>query len=351
MKSTAPTTVVRRIDAEGNQREAVDAASGEFNAILATEGEASDGHILLMRGLKLPESMPLMLSHSTDSFAAPLTVLGTVGNFRKRNGQLHTRGKILLDDGGEEGLDFRKDITAMVNAGGLPAMSIRWDTEKSERRINLPKDNPHHVDASKTSTEDPRYWGHVITKSTGREGSIVALPADAGAVIQRAAESTSESSTALLTTIGRELERDAGIAQEVLESFERISTAIRESREAGIGDDDIAAFIAEDLEADPDDLCRFDYTDSDGSQQPAYLPRAAWEQLRGESLREHQAATAALQEAKRESVKPKREEAPKPVPDESDQSAELLRVVAEVPRMLERKLDDVLYRKLGRIPK
>jgi hypothetical protein len=353
MEERTPATVERTIGAEQCQRQAVDAATGEFKAVLATEGEASDGHILLMRGLEVPESMPLMFHHAAEGMDGSLRTLGTLGSFKKRSGALHATGRILVDDGEGEGLAFRRDVAAMVNAGGLPSMSIRWDTRKSVRRINLPKDNPHHVDAGKTPTDDPRYWGHLIEKSVAREGSIVALPADSGAMIERAAESASEESSAALVAMARELE--LGMNTEALErvdaAYDALHDAIDALRSLGVTDDQIAPLIAGDISAD--DLVPYSYTDEGGSSQSGYIPRGLRDSMQGESLRMYREAARLHDEAKRESVEPQSSEPEILIVRQSNRrEREALRELsAEVPKMFAKGIGDLLYKKLGRVPK
>lgn len=56
------------------ERGEIDPETGEFPMILATEGEASDGDILSIKGARFGESAPLQTSHRND----PTATLGTV---------------------------------------------------------------------------------------------------------------------------------------------------------------------------------------------------------------------------------------------------------------------------------
>jgi hypothetical protein len=350
MEEQTPGTIERQIGPDQNERQAVDAATGEFRAVLATEGEASDGHILLMRGLDVPESMPLMFHPAPEGMDGSLRTLGTLGSFKKRSGKLHTVGRILVDDGEGDGLAFRRDVAAMVNAGGLPSMSIRWDTKKSTRRINLAKDNPFFVDAGKTDRDDPRYWGHLIEKSVGREGSIVALPADTGAMIERAAESTSEASAAYLTSVARELESDteAEAAARVDEAFDALHNAIEVLRVLGVTDDQIAPLIAGDISAS--DLVPYTYTDDGGSQQSGYVPRGLRDHMQGESLRMYHEASRLCDRASRASEEPQPKQEPASVPVEvRNDTAAIANALERFPRLLAGEAERVLRHALGRV--
>jgi hypothetical protein len=356
-REQAPTSVVR-IN-EHTERAAVDAATGEFNAILATEGEASDGHILSMRGLDMPDEIPMLFVH--DGQRMPL---GTLDSFKKRAGALHARGRILVDDGKGTELDFRQDVAAMVNAGGLPAMSIRWDTVKSTRRINLAKNHQHFVDATKVGPDDPRYYGHLIEKSKGREGSVVPLGADSGAFIMRAAEATSPESRVLLESIGRELEHNVESA-EVNQIHTDLKLGIARLSELGFHDSHIASLIADELM--PCDLKRFDYTDEGGSLHSAFVSRDAWDHLQGESQRRlSEALRLTTEAAERESVEPeiviKYEVSPLVRLEQRTREDTLHKRIRElekdlrvargsIPALIKEACGKLLYDMTGRIPK
>ena len=60
--------------------ESINLKTGEFPMTLATEGEATDGHILSIRGGQLPESLPLQISHAND----PQATLGETAGIKSR---------------------------------------------------------------------------------------------------------------------------------------------------------------------------------------------------------------------------------------------------------------------------
>lgn len=161
----------------------VDAEAGEFSAILATSGEASDGHILNVRGIETPDGLPMQIDHS-------MSALGTLGSLRgfeiaSQRGQpdeLRTRGKIRLTGDGAQ-LALRRDVLDAIDAGDINAMSLRWEGVEVSDRTALPKDHPAHVPRN---DPDPRKrYGLYFEQSRALEGSLVAIPADRGALIQR----------------------------------------------------------------------------------------------------------------------------------------------------------------------
>jgi hypothetical protein len=56
----------------------IDLDTGTFTMTLASEGEASDGDILSIKGGQIPERMPMLTSHWND----PSAQLGSITNPR-----------------------------------------------------------------------------------------------------------------------------------------------------------------------------------------------------------------------------------------------------------------------------
>jgi hypothetical protein len=161
---------------------------GTFHMTLATEGEASDGHILSIKGGQIPERMPLLTSHWND----PLGQLGSITNPQKmlKDSPPRLRAIGQIEMNGPKS-DVRRDLAYMIAKGHVNAVSVRWDEipGKSIRRVNLPSDHPYYVDSEATG---PERWGMFFEEWIAREGSIVALGADMGAVIGRADETEGE---------------------------------------------------------------------------------------------------------------------------------------------------------------
>ena len=58
---------------------AIDTDTGEFDMVMASEGEATDGHIVSIAGLEFPSEFPLQLDHNRSTSAN----LGNVTNMRR----------------------------------------------------------------------------------------------------------------------------------------------------------------------------------------------------------------------------------------------------------------------------
>lgn len=155
-----------------------------FPMVLATEGEASDGHILELRGGTIPDPIPLQLSHVND----PTYTLGSVTTPRKelrsKPPRLRAQGLVETDRGEGEALERRRDVAEMIDAGHVRAVSIRWQGEESIPRRNLPEDHPHYV--AEEEKDFSKRYGLLFRRWTALEGSVVAVGADSEALIGRA---------------------------------------------------------------------------------------------------------------------------------------------------------------------
>ena len=158
------------------------ATPGEFEMILATEGEASDGHILNIRGGFVPSQLPLLNSH----FNSPTDALGSIIAPRKDLDAsppvLRATGKIEM--GGEgASADIRRDLAHMIERGHIGAVSIRWDGIKGTPRVELPDGHAFRVEKGATGAARN---GTYFEEWRALEGSVVAIGADSGALIQHA---------------------------------------------------------------------------------------------------------------------------------------------------------------------
>jgi hypothetical protein len=168
--------------------EGIDLDTGTFTMTLATEGEASDGDILSIKGGQIPERMPMLTSHWND----PSAQLGSITNPEKllkdSPPRLRAVGHIEMSGEGVSA-EIRRDLAHMIDKGHVTGVSIRWDEVpgKSVRRVNLPSDHPYFVDAEAETDQRKRY-GVYFEEWRAMEGSVVALGADPQAVILRADE-------------------------------------------------------------------------------------------------------------------------------------------------------------------
>ena len=78
----------------------IDLETGEFPLVLATQGEATDGNVLNIRGASIPDSIPLQVNHQNS----PLQTIGSVFGIRKGTKQglpvLRAIARIELDGEG-----------------------------------------------------------------------------------------------------------------------------------------------------------------------------------------------------------------------------------------------------------
>jgi hypothetical protein len=178
----SPTTYTRHITFD---RAGVDMERGTFEAILASEGEASDGHVLSISGGRVADPMPMQLAHSMS----PLQTVGSIVNPRKDTKAtppvLRVRGQMELGGDGSQA-SVRRDLLHMIGAGHVRAMSVSWEAiGKPIPRTNLASDHPFFVDAE-TETDFRKRYGLFFPRWRALEGSIVAVGADPEALIGRA---------------------------------------------------------------------------------------------------------------------------------------------------------------------
>ena len=172
----------------------IDTESGEFDMVMASEGEAADGHIISMRGLETPALLPLQLDHGRSV----ISNLGNVSQIRKDKieGLPVTRGvgRIRLTGEGEQ-LEARRDLVDAISRGDIRGVSLTWDSIKHTERRDLPRNHPAHVSYRET---DPRKrYGIFFEAARAIEQSIVAIPADREALIGREAATENAISRAM----------------------------------------------------------------------------------------------------------------------------------------------------------
>jgi len=166
------------------------AEAGLISGILATDGEASDGHILNMSGVKLPERAPLLFGH--DDY----TGTGNLGSWTgfhkfgdgKKLGNSGIRGTAQIELTGEGSqAEWRADISHMIDRGHIGQFSVRWEEIGDPvARVNLPSDHPAYVDAKRATGR--QRWGLYFDKWRLLEGSVVTLGADPAALVGRLQE-------------------------------------------------------------------------------------------------------------------------------------------------------------------
>lgn len=203
-----------------------------FSGIMATEGEASDGHILSIKGARLPKALPLQADHANSVLAN----LGRMSDFEKATKEsppvLRGMGRIRLTGEGAQ-RDVRADVVDAIETGDVTGLSIRWEDIRSSRRINLPSDHPAFVDSEREKDWRKRF-GMFFHEWEALEESVVAIPADRAAQIGRAELAAVEGVSAfwrgLVDGLDQRQESDARF--EAMEAcYQETATMIRDLNE------------------------------------------------------------------------------------------------------------------------
>lgn len=161
---------------------------GTIRGVLATDGEASDGHILSIAGLEAAPGIPLLFGH--DDFSGERH-LGSWTAFRKtmrsKAGESRMVGEAEIElEGAGANREFREDVAVMIGKGHVRGFSVRWEPiEKPVPRVNLPSNHPAFIDAQGERSPAKR-WGLFFPRSRALEGSVVSIGADREALIERA---------------------------------------------------------------------------------------------------------------------------------------------------------------------
>lgn len=232
----------RRQQLEGG--ELVNRETGEFPMILASEGEASDGHILSLDGLELPETLPLQVDHSSSS----LGNVGQISGFRiqaataTRPRTLHAVGQIRLTGEGDD-LVRRRDLLDAIAVRDIRGVSLSWRVMEATERRDLPKTHFAHVPRSEKNPR--RRYGLFFGKTTAREGSITPLPSDLTSIIGRAEHSAGPAAELWFDVLGDRSEA-TDLPPEVVARYDSIIETLEgrivdlESRSADIAPDPAA---------------------------------------------------------------------------------------------------------------
>ncbi len=219
----------------------IDTDTGEFSMVMATQGEASDGHILNIAGIETPDEMPLQLDHGRSSLAN----LGIVSNMRTDTIDgvpvLRGDGRIRLTGDGEA-LAQRRDIVDAISRGDLGGVSLTWESSKAKERRELPRNHPAHV--ARTESDPRKRFGLFFESSRAIEQSIVAIPADRGALIGRAETAQDDSLREVWRSLAsRAVDTDTGRYLEIIDALELKVAELEErlQRDAAPASDDLPA--------------------------------------------------------------------------------------------------------------
>ena len=248
----------------------IDLKTGRFAFTLFTDGEASDGHIINIAGMKLPRQMPLFVNHWSAADAQLGSIVDTVAEDHR------TRHVGVVELGGDGQLaDVRRDMAFMLSQGHLRSMSGRWDAHPKDvkRRTELPED---HFAFVPETERGPRRWGLYFAKSRALEGSVVGLGADPAALVGRSQDGA-------LPTHVRDFWTEFAHGAETQESFDVADVLLRarllygEARARGVSFEDflngINGLPEEAVEVEP----------YERAGRRLWLPRAVIADLDGEA--------------------------------------------------------------------
>lgn len=229
------------------QIERADTTSGDFPMVLATSGEASDGHIINVRGIDAADSIPLQVDHSSSA----MDTVGQISSFeveatRGKPALLRATGHIRLTGEGEA-LALRRDLLDAVSVGDVNSMSLRWEGTQTVERTSLPKDHPAYV--ARNEKDPRRRYGLYFEKSRALEGSLVAIPADRAAIIGRSEAASSESLGAFWRSFVEDTDPVPSRMDEIVSDLER-RLAAWEERDARRALEEAAPSVREEVPAE-----------------------------------------------------------------------------------------------------
>lgn len=205
---------------------AIDRETGEFEMIMASEGEAADGHIVSIRGVELIDEVPLQLDHDRRASAN----LGTVTNLRtdRKDGVpiLRGVGRIRLTGEGAP-LEVRRDLVDGIAEGAIRSVSMTWEALEVIERRELPSNHPAFVKHNDPNAR--RRWGLFFKRSRPLEQSIVGVGADRAALVGRAESATSDDVRAVWQTLVERIDAPARSREaEIIEALESRLAEIEE---------------------------------------------------------------------------------------------------------------------------
>jgi len=246
---------------------------GVVKGILATDGEASDGHILNIDGLSAEAPKPLLFGHNAHD---PWGNLGSWTDFNKTKRLLKGVAKIELNGVGANA-EMRNDIAHMVDQGHIRSFSIRWSAlTPPVRRIELAPDHPAFIDSAKEK-DWRKLYGLWFEKSEMDEGSIVTLGADPKAIIGRMRDSTGEARSVWRSQLEETL-RSAPVGSEYYEPLFALKENAGRLRALGVSDFGTLLRLTGD-ELEPGELLPVEY----GEGKRILIPREAYLYLMRES--------------------------------------------------------------------
>ena len=170
------------------QRGVIDLDTGQFPVTLFTNGEASDGHIVDIRGLAVADRVPMFRNHEAD----PATQLGSLVNPHKTGkttrlggGSLRMDGVIAMEGDGQPA-DIRRDVALMISRGDITGMSGRWDPIGDPKARSALPETHYAFQKDMGGYYAPMFF----ERARVLEGSIVGIGADSAALIGRSGDTS-----------------------------------------------------------------------------------------------------------------------------------------------------------------
>jgi hypothetical protein len=165
----------------------------------------------------------------------------------------------------------RRGIAELVNAGDLPAVSIRWSGE-GVPRSGLPEGHPHRVTAD---AGGPSRFGMLFETSRSLEVSVVAIGADPKALSGRSQSATDRYERTFFRVLA-EMQRDDMEMSALAPALHAVNEMQSQLTNAGI---DYAGLIRLMDAEDSEPLVRISY----GDDRSAWVPEGVVEKLTRQS--------------------------------------------------------------------
>lgn len=314
--------VTRAIELAGG---IVDMERGTFPLIIASEGEAKDGHIFSVRGVKPPSTMPMLFNHKST---AEVPSLGTMGQFRKDKVDgihiLRSIGQFRMDGTGPLA-DIRRDFAHLVNEGDLPGASVRWTGPGTPRR-SLGRN--HEFFAQR---------GNIYQIPEMSEGSIVAVGSDPMALNGRSEAADSEPVKVFWRVLANAEQNEEG-HRNVGEAFAAYLNALDGLRKAGCTPEDVMRIT------DIQDVNVFRYTFGD---ETISLPEAIYDHITS-TERALLSQLISKDEERKPSTEERKPSDSERKPDEPTSMDVFREALPHILAGVERTTDTILYRRLGK---
>ena len=172
------------------ERGVINLDTGVMNVTSFTNGNASDGHIIHVKGLESDLQLSMFINHDAD----PTRTMGGLTKPRLKGNPMVLGGQRLrhearIDMGGDGAWpDVRRDVARQIEQGNINGMSGRWEElEPPKLRSELDASHYAFTKAGANAYSPPLFF----PSARILEVSIVGVPADQAAVIGRSQDLSS----------------------------------------------------------------------------------------------------------------------------------------------------------------